>query len=75
MEAKIKAAHMVIDYLAIVGQDINTGLYTAIDCAVQSANNIIETKAKDMWMGSGPENDPRYWDEVKIEMLNYGKNK
>jgi hypothetical protein len=59
MEAKTKAAHMVIDFLAIVGQDIN----------------IIETKAKDMWMGVGPENDPRYWDEVKIEMLNYGKNK
>jgi hypothetical protein len=35
----------------------------------------MDTKAKDMWMGSGLDNDPQYWDEVIEEIKKHGKDK
>lgn len=70
MEANKKAAYFVLNHLSIVGD-----IPKAVDCALLTAHEIIDTKAKDMWMGSGPENDPRYWDEVIEEIKKHGKDK
>jgi hypothetical protein len=45
------------------------------DCASLTAHEIMDTKAKDMWMGSGLDNDPQYWDEVIEEIKKHGKDK
>jgi predicted CoA-binding protein len=70
MEAKVKAAYLVLNHLSIVGD-----IYKAADCASLTAHEIMDTKAKDMWMGSGLDNDPQYWDEVIEEIKKHGKDK
>lgn len=37
-------------------------------CAIIHVNGIIDEKQKDMWMGAGERNDPRYWQEVLTEI-------
>ena len=76
MEPKMKAAFIVITYLAIVGQDPHTGVKKAIDCAVQSVDQIIAILNPESF---GIEMDTifdmkNYWNEVKQEIINYGKD-
>jgi len=72
----MKAAFIVISYLTIVGQDPHTGVQKAIDCAVQSVDQIIAVLNPEDF---GIEMDSvsymiNYWNEVKQEILNYGKD-
>lgn len=77
MEPKMKAAFIVISYLSIVGQDPYTGVQKAIDCAVQSVDQIIailnpENFGIEMDTVSDMKN---YWNEVKQHIQEYGKDK
>ena len=68
MDNKTKAAYLVMEFLPIVGQDPYTGITTAKECAKVAVKQIIETKAKDQWMGAGEENDPAFWNEVLTDI-------
>jgi len=68
MDNKKKAAELVMEFLPIVGQDPYTGITTAKECAKVTVNKIIETKAKDQWMGAGLENNPAFWNEVLTDI-------
>ena len=54
--------------LPILGQDPYTGITTAKECAKVAVKQIIDTKAKDQWMGAGEENDPAFWNEVLTDI-------
>jgi hypothetical protein len=77
MDPKVKAAFIVISYLTIVGQDPYTGIQKAIDCAVQSIDQVIEVlNPEDFGIEMNTISDMKnYWNEVKQEILNYGKDK
>ena len=68
MASKGKAAQIVMAFLPVVGQDPYTGITTAKECAKVAVKQIIDTKAKDQWMGAGEENDPAFWNEVLTDI-------
>jgi hypothetical protein len=70
MDPKVKAAEIIISYLAIVGQDPYTGLQKAIECSSKSVDHTIDTITH--WC---PAHILNSWMNVKKEIENYGKDK
>lgn len=44
MDNKKRAAELIMSFLPIVGQDVNTGLRTAKDCAIAAAKIAIQAQ-------------------------------
>ena len=69
MEAKVKAAYLVLNHLSIVGD-----IHKAADCASLTAHEIMDMRAKYISVDSEIEN-LEYWDEVIEEIKKHGKDK